>query len=84
MYKNSFLDQLEETVAYKAYLESKMKVLGIHPLQQILSKESYCLKKKSNYIEKMSLGILSQDNVYKLYEWRESDIKRKVRLLKFI
>ena len=84
LYKNSFLDKLEEKVAYKAYLESQMKVLGIHPMQQLLAKESYCLKKKSNYIEKLSLGLLSQDNVFKLYEWEEDNILRKLRLLKYV
>jgi len=71
-------------VQHKAIVDNKLKVLGLHPLEQILSKESYCLKKKSNYVEKLSLGILSQDNVYKLYEWEEDNITKRLRKLKYV
>jgi len=71
-------------VQHKAIVDNKLKVLGLHPLEQILNKESYCLKKKSNYVEKLSLGILSQDNVYKLYEWEEDNIAKRLRKLKYV
>jgi len=44
--------------------------------------DTYVLKKKANYRERLTCGILSMDNVYKLYEWDEDTVAQGKRLIR--
>lgn len=44
---------------------------------------TYILKKKANYLERLFCGLLSYDNVYKLYEWNEELVESGRRIIRF-
>ena len=45
--------------------------------------DTYVIKKKANYRERLTCGLLSVDNVYKIYEWNEQDLCKERRLVRF-
>lgn len=52
-------------------------------MEQLLQMDTFVLKKKANYVERLICSLIPEDNVFKLYEWDEQDVKKGVRLLKF-
>lgn len=36
--------------------------------------DTYVMKKKANYRERLTCGLISLDNVYKIYEWDEDKV----------
>ena len=36
--------------------------------------DTYVMKKKANYRERLTCGLLTFDNVYKVYEWDENTV----------
>jgi hypothetical protein len=44
--------------------------------------DTFVLKKKANYREKLTCGLLSVDNVYKIYDWDESNVCQGRRLIR--
>ena len=40
-------------------------------MEELYRKETYVIKKKANYRERLTCGIIPTDNVYKVYEWEE-------------
>lgn len=52
-------------------------------MEQLYQRDTYVLKKKANYIERICCSLISEDNVYKLYDWDENEIDKGIRLIKF-
>ena len=52
-------------------------------MKELLKSQSMMLIKKANYPEKICCGLISQDNVYKLYEWDEENTERGLRLARY-
>ena len=52
-------------------------------MSKLYSKQSFAIKKKANYLEKLFCGAASFDNVYKLYEWDKELVTAKQRLVRF-
>jgi len=40
-------------------------------MHELYKGQSFAIRKKANYPEKIFCGLLVYDNVYKLYEWDE-------------
>jgi len=41
-------------------------------MQELYFTDTFVIKKKANYKERLTCNILSFDNVYKLYSWDEA------------
>lgn len=54
-----------------------------HRMREILKSQSFCIRKKANYPEKITCGLFAQDNVYKLYEWDEDMTEKGLRLARY-
>jgi hypothetical protein len=52
-------------------------------MQYIYSHDTYVIKKKANYLERISCSLLTFDNVYKLYNWNENTISKGIRVARF-
>ena len=52
-------------------------------MEKVLEPVSYVIKKKANYMEKITCGMHAMDNVYKLYSWNEDLVEAGPRLLRF-
>ena len=49
----------------------------------LLHPNIYVIKKKANYLERIFCGILSFDNVYKLFLWNEELIEAGPRIIRY-
>ena len=52
-------------------------------MEELFYRDTYVLKKKANYIERLSCSLLPADNVFKLYDWDENLVQKGIRLIKF-
>lgn len=52
-------------------------------LKRIFKHQSYVIKKKANYMEKLLCGVVTFDNVYKLSIWDENQVEVGKRLIKY-
>jgi hypothetical protein len=43
-------------------------------MHELYFPDTFVIKKKANYRERILCGFLSVDNVYKLFEWNEKDV----------
>jgi hypothetical protein len=52
-------------------------------MEAILAPNCYSIKKKAIYLERLFCGLLSFDNVYKLFVWNEDLVESQQRLICF-
>ena len=52
-------------------------------MHELYYSDTYVINKKANYRERLTCGLLSVDNVYKIYEWNEQELCKERRLIRF-
>ena len=52
-------------------------------MSKLLAKNTFVIKKKAVYLEKLCCGLTTFDNVYKLYNWNEDLVEADERLIRF-
>jgi hypothetical protein len=52
-------------------------------MEYLLYSNTYLIKKKANYLERLLCGIITFDNVYKLYNWNEDLVESEERLIRY-
>jgi len=52
-------------------------------MEDLLHRDTYVIKKKANYIERLTCSLVAEDNIYKIYDWDEKLIQKGIRLMKF-
>ena len=52
-------------------------------MHELYYSDTYVINKKANYRERLTCGLLSVDNVYKIYEWNEQELCKERRLVRF-
>lgn len=52
-------------------------------MHEILKGQSFVIRKKANYDEKFTCGLIVRDNVFKLYEWDEDLTEKGLRLARY-
>lgn len=61
----------------------KYKGHHINPFMADLYQDlTFVIKKKANYKERLTCGLWAQDNVFKVYEWREDSVTKGRRVLR--
>ena len=52
-------------------------------MEELYHRDTYVVKKKGNYIERLTCSLIAEDNVYKIYDWDENNVQKGIRLIKF-
>lgn len=52
-------------------------------MEHMLLPNTYVIKKKANYLERIFCSLLAFDNVYKLFIWNEELVESGPRLLRY-
>ena len=51
-------------------------------MQELYEMDTFVIKKKAIYIDRLTCSLISTDNVYKLYEWDEDTVTKGKRLMR--
>lgn len=52
-------------------------------MSKLYAPDTYVIKKKANYLERSSCGLIAMDNVYKVYYWDEDLVTKGKRIVRF-
>jgi hypothetical protein len=52
-------------------------------MEHLYKYDTFVVKKKANYLDRITLSLVSTDNVYKIYDWNEKQVQKGIRLIKF-
>lgn len=51
-------------------------------MNELYFTDTFVIKKKANFRERLSCGLISVDNVYKIFEWDENTVTKGKRLIR--